>query len=146
MSIDLGRLVAGALIYTDADQSGAWIEVTFAHNSVIDSGANAVTVSGGVIISEGSAFTVEQSAEITTTPVLVISSNSNRTKTTIHNDSGIDLYYGDQASLSASTYEDVCPVLAAGDKMEWKNSSGMYFRKHATAGGNPKVKLFHETK
>jgi len=144
MALNFDKFMAGFKVYSESDQAGAWIELTIGHYSAIDSGSIEVDVSGKTQITEGSNFTDGKSDTITTTPVLVLASSSDRTVTTVFNKSGVELWYGSNANLSDADFKNLCPSLADGEALVWKNSSGLYFRKDTGEAATPTVIVLEE--
>lgn len=141
MNFDFGELVDGAKFEFEA-QAGGWIEILFFHKGYGQLGNVELESSGAVSLSDGSSYSNDKETILAASAVLALTANNDRGKTTVVNESGVDVYFGTEAKLNAADFKDTCMRLASGGgRLAWANKSGLYFR---ADGADTDIKYFEE--
>lgn len=122
---DLGGYVKGFAMEFPA-QSGKWIEIEVAHNSVISSNNMNVILSGQVGIKDGSNATSDNKT-ITSAATEVVAARSNRSAE-IYNYSAQTLYVGPFASVNDANFAKKCVRMPSGASYEWRDDSALFGR------------------
>jgi len=139
MTFDFDEMMDGAKLKWPS-QSGKWVEIIFFHKGNSSVGNVEISVSGRTSNITGTQYS-NGSFEVDTTSKEILAVNQNRTRATIINKSGADIYLGTDLKISDASFETECIPLGDGENLEWTNTNSLFAR---VATGTANVIILEE--
>lgn len=124
MSFDFDELVDGAVLEWP-EQAGKWVDIIFIHRGSAAVGNIEIDISGRTIPVTGDQFD-NDSFTVTTAGVQILPVNSNRSRSTIFNNSGQTIYVGTQATVTGGSHTTKCVRVNSGAEFAWSNTNSLY--------------------
>ncbi len=132
------RTLNDAFIYWPAGQTGTGKLILFT-DSNFKSGSQVSITAGGLSISEGSSAALTNQTLTAATASEILPQNFFRKTATVVNDTGDNIFLGENNTVNATTKKGV--PIANGDSFKWRNSAALYA--YSTGGG--KLIVLEET-
>lgn len=137
LTVNFEAPVPGAYLKWDA-QPGKWIDIVFAHNTILTPGNVKIGVEGAIAIDNGSGGTLDRVSMSPTAAVLITASDENK-KIIIQNKLAVPIWiaWGSdaQTKLADANFKDKTYELASGNEFTCDNHTGsIYGRTEAVTG------------
>ena len=116
-----------------------WVTLILFTDSEFNSGSQVSITAGGLSISEGSSAALTNQTLVAATASEILPQNFFRKTATVVNDTGDDIFLGENNTVNATTKKGV--PIQNGDSFKWRNSAALYA--YSTGGG--KLIILEET-